>query len=155
MFENMTTNHRAVTSADAHVTIFSVLLTPEANIDKKQQKNFSKSGNVSLCGDVSRCPRNNFQRSIFTKSKDINKNKKKFENLAKNYCAVTSADAHVTIFSVLPSPETEILTKNEGRIFENSTTYHCAVTKADAYVTIFSVLLSPEAEILTKTKKNF
>ncbi|KAL0098325.1 hypothetical protein PUN28_020298 [Cardiocondyla obscurior] len=79
--------------------------------------------------------------------------KKFFQNLATYYCAMTSADAHVTIFSVLPSPEAEILTKNEKRILQNLATYHCAVTSADAHVTIFSVLLSPEAEILTKTKK--
>ncbi|KAL0098761.1 hypothetical protein PUN28_020717 [Cardiocondyla obscurior] len=84
---------------------------------------------------------------------------------------MTLADAHVTIFSVQPSPEPKILTKNKKKIFENLATskdidknnknflnlatYHCAVTSADAYVTIFSVLLSPEAEILTKNKKDF
>ncbi|KAL0098834.1 hypothetical protein PUN28_020779 [Cardiocondyla obscurior] len=41
----------------------------------------------------------------------LTKNKKKiFEHRA-----VTSADVHVTFFSVLPSPKTEILTKNENK----------------------------------------
>ncbi|KAL0098492.1 hypothetical protein PUN28_020448 [Cardiocondyla obscurior] len=82
-----------------------------------------------------------FQRSIFTRSRNIDKKRKKnflkfgnesscvFENLATNLRAVTSTDAHVTIFSVLPLPEAEILTKNEKINFFNLATYHCAMTK--------------------------
>ncbi|KAL0098435.1 hypothetical protein PUN28_020391 [Cardiocondyla obscurior] len=77
IFEVLTTQHRAVTSADAHVAILSVLLSPEAKILSKNKKNFSKSGNVSLCGDVSKCPRDHFQRSISTRSRDIDKKQKK------------------------------------------------------------------------------
>ncbi|KAL0098429.1 hypothetical protein PUN28_020385 [Cardiocondyla obscurior] len=76
IFEVLTTQHRAVTSADAHVAILSVLLSPEAKILTKT-KNFSKSSNVSLCGDVSKCPRDHFQRSISTRSRDIDKKQKK------------------------------------------------------------------------------
>ncbi|KAL0116326.1 hypothetical protein PUN28_009722 [Cardiocondyla obscurior] len=167
IFENLATNHRAVTSADAHVTIFSVLPSPEAKILTKTKKNFEKiwqrifiltknKKNFEIWQRifVRRCPRDNFQRSTSTRSKDIDKKRKKiFENLATYHCAVTSADAHVTIFSVL-FHQSKILTKNEKN-FLNLATNHRAVTSADAHVTIFSVLLSPEAEILTKNKKKF
>ncbi|KAL0110688.1 hypothetical protein PUN28_013952 [Cardiocondyla obscurior] len=59
--------------------IFSVLHSLEAEILKN--KKILKTGKKSSCGDVSRCPRNNFQRSIFTRSRDIDKNKKIFQNL--------------------------------------------------------------------------
>ncbi|KAL0128539.1 hypothetical protein PUN28_003701 [Cardiocondyla obscurior] len=122
-----------LTRTNAHVTIFSVLSSPEAEILTKNKKKFLKI----------------WQRIII-----LTKNEKEiFENLAKNHRAVTSADAHVTIFSVLPSPDEEILTKNK-KIFENGNELSCGDV-SNAHVTIFSVLSQPEAEILTKTKKNF
>ncbi|KAL0103930.1 hypothetical protein PUN28_016945 [Cardiocondyla obscurior] len=73
IFENLATNFRAVTSADAHVTIFSVLLLPEQNIDKKQKKIFLILAKII----VRKCPRDYFQRSTCSRCRDIDKKQKK------------------------------------------------------------------------------
>ncbi|KAL0128549.1 hypothetical protein PUN28_003704 [Cardiocondyla obscurior] len=115
-------------------------------------------------------PRDHFQRSTLTRSRDIDKNKKKFFNLPKNHRAVTSADAHVTIFSALPPPGSKILTKNKKKNsfylhqsrdidkneknFENLAKSSCGdVSKCPR--NNFQRSTSPEAEILTKNEKIF
>ncbi|KAL0114882.1 hypothetical protein PUN28_011916 [Cardiocondyla obscurior] len=67
--------------------------------------------------------------------------KKFFKNLKTYHCAVTSADAHVTIFSRLTSTRSRDIEKTKIKFL-----------KSDAHVTIFSDLHSPRAEILTKKK---
>ncbi|KAL0098490.1 hypothetical protein PUN28_020446 [Cardiocondyla obscurior] len=114
-------------------------LTRNKNIDKKQKKILKILQRIIVSDDVSRCPH-------------IDKKRKKNEKSGIDHCAVTSADAHVTIFSVLLSPKTKkILDKKRKKIIDNLATNLRAVS-ADAHVTIFSVIFT-NAKILTKTKK--
>ncbi|KAL0116355.1 hypothetical protein PUN28_009749 [Cardiocondyla obscurior] len=125
--------HCATFKIDAFGPIRSLLFSSEAEIwPKNEKKNFEILQRSIL--------------SIFTSSRDMAKKQKKiflkfynvalyqkprygqktkeniFDNLATNLRAVTSANAHVTIFSVLFFPEAEILTKNEKKNFENLVT---------------------------------
>ncbi|KAL0117605.1 hypothetical protein PUN28_008762 [Cardiocondyla obscurior] len=89
---------------------------------------------------------------LHQKNRDIDKNEKKFLKIWHKFRAVTSANAHVTIFSVLPSPEAEILTKNKKN-FENLATYHCAVTCPRDHFQRST--LSRNTDIDEKQKKKF
>ncbi|KAL0098430.1 hypothetical protein PUN28_020386 [Cardiocondyla obscurior] len=146
--------------------ILSVLLSPEAKILQKT-KNFSKSGNVSLCGDVSKCPRDHFQRSISTRSRDIDKNKKMFENMATNHRAVTFNNVSLCgdvsrcprdhFYSPIFSKGENIDEKQKRNFWKSDHVTSCADRKIDEKKKIFENLTivsrSPGAKILTKNAK--